>query len=375
MSLFNLSVLLFAVIHLRASATVVTVINSVDATIYRNGYVIQVVPRGVNNLHLQLTQGDVLALSVNPPTTTAFTLSIKADVQPRIVWRYSGQVTGDAWTKKIWSQSCSWAAARTTDDRLVHRGTGGVPTYFRGIVGEACKTMQLSVAANERAWMFLNNRHLGDVNSMLTTWTKTMSVGEGDVITIKTMTGGVGGVIANAKIDGKNYAIGKTNGWRINTVDGDAVERSMANTFSDCAWGTGSPASSGITRASGFPYSTGAEYLWQSGATTQDIVVARFVVGSEDRCTEAASSGETMCSCEMIPPNAWSDCYYFTDNREYYCKLRKCEPKYMCSSKQTGVICVKRLVTERIVPVEGFKGVCKTEAQRTMMFVPYQQAN
>lgn len=328
---------------------------------------------GVNTVNVNLAQNDVLSLTVNPGSAATYTLTVKAAMQPLLAWRYTNKVWGDQWKKPTMPKRCAWQRATVSGSTMTYSSTSSTPAYFRGVVGDPCSSLELSAAVNERGWVFLNDKHLFDVHDPQTSLKDTMDVADGDVITIKAMSDAIGGIIANAKLNGKFFGTGTSAGWRLAIVDGPSVKATMTNKFDDCKWSTGSAAKPQVIKAANFPYATGAKYLWDSGAKSSDIVVARFVVGRQNRCGTPRKTTQALCSCEVIPPNDWSDCYYFTDTRQHYCKLRKCEPKYTCSSKQTGIVCIRRLVKVRVVPVAGVKGVCKKEAINSEMYVPYQQ--
>lgn len=372
-----LSILVF-----RSVAVVVDVVCSAETTLYRNGVMVKKVERGFHSLHVELTKGDVLALAMTPPSTTTATLTVKADTQPRLTWRQS-RTASDGWQDKGWMGGCSWDKSQVSDATMAYRGAGGGVALFRGVMGDPCiggtsqktRTLRLTAAANDQAWVFLNGAHLGDVQSVTHVWSRTLTVRDGDVVTLKAMARSAGGIIASANVDGKDYTTG-TASWRVGVANGDIATKSMVAGFDDCKWTPGVPAASTVTRAPTFPYKTGAEYVWPGDANIGAVVIARFVVGGAKRCGNGqmkTTANKNMCSCEMIPTNAWAKCYYFTDNYRYACKMRRCEPKYVCTSRNTGTICMGKQIKERVIPIEGRVGVCKATPDNSFMYMPYGQ--
>lgn len=374
---------LLSVMVRRVSSVVVDIVCSSDAALYRNGEIMTTVQRGFHSFHVQLVQGDVFAVAMKPPPDTTVTITVKVGIEPRMAWRNTRQWVADGWQQKGWPGACTWEETHTSDITMAYRGGGGGVALFRGVVGDPCsgkyapkRTLRLTAAANDQAWIFLNGAHLGDVMSVTDVWSQTMTVHDGDVVTLKAMAGGAGGIVASANVDGMDYVTGSMmGGWQVGEANDEMTAKSMIAGFDDCIWTKGEPSTSSITRAPTFPYNTGAVYVWPADATAGARVIARFVVSGNTRCstTMTKSTTENLCTCEMLPTNAWAKCYFFTDNNHYACDVRQCDPKYVCTSKETGMICMRKQNKERVVPIEGRVGVCQKVADNSFMYVPYGQ--
>lgn len=62
-------------------------------------------------------------------------------------------------------------------------------------------------------------------------------------------------------------------------------------------------------------------------------------------------------------------CYDFVRGHASYCKRRKCAPRYQCVAVRTGIKCILRRTTKRVVPVGP--GRCASRKVYGYMYVPY----
>jgi len=78
------------------------------------------------------------------------------------------------------------------------------------------------------------------------------------------------------------------------------------------------------------------------------------------------------CACKMVPSNSRSVCYHFLDKNQYICGRRQCGNSYTCTGSYTGITCMRRLSTEKVVPVGYASGnYCKIKKRKTYFYVPY----
>lgn len=75
------------------------------------------------------------------------------------------------------------------------------------------------------------------------------------------------------------------------------------------------------------------------------------------------------CNCALgPPPKSTSKCYYIKNSETGECTSRTCKPSYECQSVYTGLICMKRMTTTRIVPIDLHR--CVSEQVDGVMYVP-----
>lgn len=91
-----------------------------------------------------------------------------------------------------------------------------------------------------------------------------------------------------------------------------------------------------------------------------------------DRPMAPVSTGGSLtpatCNCQRDPPGA-GVCYFYRSAGYSYCARRPCARSYSCSASGTGIRCVRRKTTVKIIPINGRE--CKTERVIGFMYVPY----
>lgn len=415
-----------------ATHTTLDLKSNARFTLHRNGHpILSSSGGGRHRVRVLLHSQDVIALTVRPEKKKAFVLGVRTMGRgSRLKWRIA-RVDGnpESWRLKDWVHTCKWTPIRQMHNVLKRRDDGkGDTVLLRAVVDEQCghdsrrrvrregsyvrrfdnrmgmtssqnrghlrygqdesvsrvmlpevrvkvpktgKKAVLNVAANNRAWVFVNGKQIGDIGRSSAVLTQELSVYQGDVIAVKVVSQGAStaGVIADVELDGKHYSTGKF-GWRVGVARNIKDVHKLSKSFIDCGWTSGVDVNTKVKKASGFPYEHGGKYVWPQGGTNSDVTVARLVVGAEKRCAQKAVR---TCACELTKVNRKSECYYFIDWRQHSCAWRTCDAKYMCTERNTGLICVERKVTQRIVPIVGKVGVCKTEAADHVMYVPYQK--
>ena len=74
------------------------------------------------------------------------------------------------------------------------------------------------------------------------------------------------------------------------------------------------------------------------------------------------------CSCEVELPNPYSVCYRYT--LRPYCVRHKCRAKHVCVPRDTGLLCIRKRTTTKVVPY-GYSGECKTKQIPGYMYTVY----
>lgn len=390
MTVSVLQLVVLSWVLIRVASTYVKIITTEALSIHLNGVLKRTIGPGDFSIPMSLARHDVLALTMTPLEGKEFEIRVTTDdtIPAKLAWRFAEGNVSSKWVERFWEHSCTWDVPLSEDENLNFLGSGGGDAiYFRGVVGDACEeytpqileaqttvnTATFSVAIHDQAWVFLNGKHLGDIASWTTVWKKKVSVTTGDVLGIKVMAGTEnGGILAVAESSLGTIAT-KANGWRIARVSTGNIGSALSIGFDDCSWGTGTVKTS-IAKAVGAP--NGAQYVWPDGTKAGEIVVARYVVGYENRCGKVKSTTSTRpetCTCSKIASNDWSDCYYYTKSGSSACAVRKCDDKYVCSSQKTGMVCVRKVSKTKVKPVQGRMGICETVAENTIQYMPYQQ--
>lgn len=76
--------------------------------------------------------------------------------------------------------------------------------------------------------------------------------------------------------------------------------------------------------------------------------------------TQTLSVSSTMpqsCDCEPSRSRYNGDCWYFPIKDSNYCMKRPCRLKFLCTSRRTGLTCLLRKTTSKIVPISTTKCV------------------
>lgn len=85
--------------------------------------------------------------------------------------------------------------------------------------------------------------------------------------------------------------------------------------------------------------------------------------------TSPRLSPET-CTCKILKRASMGACYFYINRTSRYCARRDCAPKYVCvDGRKTGVTCVRRKITKKIIHVGWNK--CKTKHIVRYIYVPY----
>lgn len=78
------------------------------------------------------------------------------------------------------------------------------------------------------------------------------------------------------------------------------------------------------------------------------------------------------CACRMVAKNSNSVCYYFLDKKQYICGRRQCGKSYVCVGGYTGLTCMRKISTEKVVPGGyGSGNYCKIKKHKKYYYVPY----
>lgn len=74
--------------------------------------------------------------------------------------------------------------------------------------------------------------------------------------------------------------------------------------------------------------------------------------------TQTLSAGSKMpqsCDCEPTRSRSTGRCWYFTRKDSNICMQRPCRLKFICTSRKTGLVCMLRKKTSKIVPISSNK--------------------
>lgn len=408
---FLISNLAFSIFLARVFSIDLAATTSTETSVYRNGELVQKLSPGSHTFQVSITKNDVLSLmSTSSPTVKKY-LTLKSTTSGNdipLTWRHSYQSPSDnSWQTSVhWSPACKWNTtpynkhtstmiysnddsfnstisifrATLADDNTCNKKAVEVSTNVKQFTPS--RNIKLRLAANDKLWIFVNGRHVGDILNKLHVYEKTLTLKDGDVIFIKAMGprggNGIGGLIASLTDNGKHYVTGTNTGWKIGIITNDDVALTIMKGYNDCtsSWTNGRIVNEGITKVTGFPGN--ANYVWSS-ANTHDssIIGARFVIGKSNRCNNHKKKKMLdLCPCEILPTNEWAKCYYFKDKYTMACGVRECVPKYICSTKRdTGIICMRRQNTQRIIPLKGSTNECTNIPDKSYMYIPYDQTS
>lgn len=87
----------------------------------------------------------------------------------------------------------------------------------------------------------------------------------------------------------------------------------------------------------------------------------------EHRVRRVNQPNHCQCVQSKAPGNGW--CWYYYNDDSYYCKKRRCRPKFVCVSYHTGLTCMKRKTKEKVVPIT--LDTCRTVRMESTIYVPY----
>ncbi len=73
------------------------------------------------------------------------------------------------------------------------------------------------------------------------------------------------------------------------------------------------------------------------------------------------------CNCEELRNSHGAKCYSYT--RGDACATRSCRSSFVCTSRSTGILCMRRLMTEKVVPLGD--GRCTTLPYDRFVYTPY----
>lgn len=86
-------------------------------------------------------------------------------------------------------------------------------------------------------------------------------------------------------------------------------------------------------------------------------------------CSKALTVSSTKtCNCKPFG-NGVGKCYYYLSPESNYCASRKCKQSFRCVAHNTGLKCIKRKVTKKIVSTGGY--TCRTQPVSSYTVVPY----
>lgn len=76
-----------------------------------------------------------------------------------------------------------------------------------------------------------------------------------------------------------------------------------------------------------------------------------------------------VCNCKSTGSHKVGTCYKIIDKATGSCTKRECAPKYVCHSKKTGMTCMLRVTSSKIVRTGYLK--CEKRQVKGHMYVPY----
>lgn len=77
------------------------------------------------------------------------------------------------------------------------------------------------------------------------------------------------------------------------------------------------------------------------------------------------------CNCKRLTsPN--SKCYYYPIAGSRYCESRRCRPSFGCVAFKTGLRCLRRKVSKKIVSTDKY--TCITKKVNSFTYVPYSSS-
>lgn len=413
--------------HTKGGSHYVVFISRTPATLYINGRRASRLSRPgktVLQLPRKITKGDIFSIVASPATNgKPGVMLLGPDVGTSVKWR--GQfVLRDAlsvssWTKQLpFDSVCQWTKVRIVDG-VPNAGASFIwprgkrpPQHvarFRFVAGggdtNSCERLAtdkgmsvISVAATDRAWVFVNGHHVMDILSRSKTNSKRVRLSKGDVISVKArdvvLRSGSDqygtdlphefGFVVDVHYKGLHITTRPDTGpWKVTamyaTLDPAQQFAFMMKGFDDCSWNAPvKPKFPPSKRAKPFPYVHGARYVWADNAQQHSTTIfARLVIEDDpNRCDSITGQGTdddpSTCVCEVVSSAMGSVCYFFIDSLEDICDDRQCEPKYVCTGEEESpdsLICVKKHITHRIVHVGDSK--CKLKPDAHHIYVPY----
>ncbi len=141
----------------------------------------------------------------------------------------------------------------------------------------------LSVSGDDQVEIYHNGRYEGGTGRWNETKQILIKAEEGDVIgVVVTDLGGGYGAIAELDFNGVNCITKVNSGsWRAQNISGALPALWLRKSFNMRARSWSKPTSSNLTPSRpgiGFPYWTGAEYVWATGAGVRDKILLRLEV-------------------------------------------------------------------------------------------------
>lgn len=94
----------------------------------------------------------------------------------------------------------------------------------------------------------------------------------------------------------------------------------------------------------------GRRRLLPSSASGQTAVLPRTQTLSVSSVTNYAAMPQS-CECEPSHSRSSGWCWYFPRKNLDYCMRRPCRLKFVCTSRKTGLICLLRKTTSKVVPI------------------------
>lgn len=253
----------------------------------------------------------------------------------------------------------------------------------------------VTVAATDSASIFVNGRHVMNLNSKLHTKKMRLQLGKGDVIALKVVDKRYKnkmefGFIVDVQYKKKRIVTKEGGEWKA-TVMYKTEEPSeqfafMHGGFDDCAWDVPAlPRYPPRGWAKPFPYKHGAKYVWARNAQKEgSVVFARLVIEDEpNRCDKMVEQRDYRdmepCDCEMVASAKGSLCYYFKDWRNHHCDERECEPKYVCTGRDAtpkSLLCIRKEISHRIALAKevGGEKICSLRKEPHHIYVPYDRS-
>lgn len=77
------------------------------------------------------------------------------------------------------------------------------------------------------------------------------------------------------------------------------------------------------------------------------------------------------CNCAQVQSKKVGICYFYTDESSGACGSRPCRKSYQCTSVITGLTCMRRRTSKKIVPIPQAAYSCRTVRTDGIMYVPY----
>lgn len=327
------------------------------------------------------------------------------------------------WVRRKWKSkrfsSCSWKNTIRIKERSIffrargfpykatgaryvwasNEGRGDIRTIFlrHTIGGEKCPETSvpshqntkavMRFSASGKAWLFINQNVVAQSFDPKRYTTVQREVKKGDILSVAVHnSGGSVGVILDAFYENKHFVSASGN-WKAHNYHSSFGNRWIFQNFSTCSWDSPVPVASskGLIMARGFPYNTGARYVWArpEDPGKKNAIILRHTVGGENCARNTSktghnsvsgqsSDGTAFCHCSLAPGKKGT-CWQMVESgkKTGRCKARDCDVKYECGATSTTRVCIKRIALERVVP-NRTPGHCTTIEEKTEFFVPYQ---